>query len=506
MEKSLFIFIALIVLYSCNKKKENVKPEYKKPNIVFILADDLGWADLPSYGNQFNEASNLDKLASEGIQFSNAYAANPVCSPSRVSIQTGQYPARIGINDFLPGHWRPYEKLTVPINKTQFLPLDYKTIGEALQESGYKTGYFGKWHLGFTEKHYPKNQGYDESVVYNGGGFFNYNGKMDPPTNYPEGTVLSEALTNLSLDFIDNNKDEPFFLFLAHYDVHVQLEAQDSLIEKYINKPKTEGYPSNAIYAAMVENVDTSVGKIMDKLEALNLSDNTVLVFYSDNGGLVKRFDEIPLIAKNNLHYYENDSLQYIASSNKPLKSEKGTVYEGGIREPLIIKWPGKIKPMSTSNALVSGIDIFPTFMEMAQAKPGTQIIDGKSIVPELTEKVNDAQRALFWHYPVYHHDVPAGAVRKGDWKLIHFFDDDHLELYNLKNDIGETTNLAENESEKAEELFTLLKTWRSDINAALPLKNSNFDESKRYEWDRHPSFEDMLNGSETFKDIIPTN
>ena len=510
MQKRIFrtvtlILLSSLILSSCKKKKGG--KDNTRPNIVFILADDLGWSDLPSYGNTFNEATNINKLAMEGMQFYNAYAANPVCSPSRASIQTGQYPARIGINDFIPGHWRPYELLTVPINRTQFLPLDYKTIGEALQDEGYRTGYFGKWHLGFTEKHHPRNQGYDESVVYNGGGFFDYNEKMNPATNYPEGTVLSEALTNLSLNFIEKNKNNPFFLFLSHYDVHVQLEAQDSLIKKYLNKPKTNEYPSNAVYAAMVENVDTSVGKIMDKLESLDLSKNTVVVFFSDNGGLVKRYDEIPLIAQRNLHYYQNDTLRYVATSNKPLKKEKGTVYEGGIREPLIIKWPDKIEPGSTSKALVSGIDFFPTFLEIAEAKSTNQIIDGKSIVPVLMKKNNiSEERVLYWHYPVYHHDAPAGTIRKGNWKLIQSFQDDSIELYDLENDIGESNNLVDQESETVKELYTLLKNWRTDINAALPMKNESFDVSRRKEWSRHPSFDDMLTGRQSFKDIIPKN
>lgn len=486
------ILISWLILYNCSGyNKQNLNKT--KPNIIFILADDLGFSDLPNYGNSFNEAKNLNKLAQEGMQFSNAYAASPVCSPSRASIQTGIYPARIGINDFLPGHWRPYEELVVPINKTQYLPTNYKTIGEALQEEGYRTAYFGKWHLGFNEKYYPKNQGYDESVVYNGGGFFDFNHNMIPPTNYPKGTILSQGLTNLSLDFIEKNKNDPFFLFLSHYDVHVQLEAQDSLIQKYLDKPKAKDYPSNAVYAAMVENIDTSVGEIMDKLESLNLSDNTIIVFFSDNGGLIKRYDETPLISNRNLHFYQGDSMQYVASSNKPLRSEKGTVFEGGIREPLIVKWPGKVAPGSTSEALVSGLDIFPTFLEMANTQQVPTSIDGKSIVPELMSNSNKKERVLFWHYPVYHHDTPASAVRRGDWKLIHFFEDNHLELYNLKEDIGESRNLVNQDPEIADELFELLEKWRKDVEAALPTKNPNFDVSRRLEWSKHPSLDKII-------------
>ncbi len=197
----------------------------RKPNVIFILADDLGWADLPTYGNKFNEAPNLEKLASEGRMFTNAYAACPVCSPTRASIQSGQYPARVGVIDFIPGHWRPYEKLTVPQNRTKYLPLEIQSVGEMMKEAGYRTGYFGKWHLGDSESHGPGKQGYDESVVYNGGGYYGYGKKMYPPQDFPQEKVLSEALTDLSVDFVERSKDVPFFLFLAHYDVHVQLDA-----------------------------------------------------------------------------------------------------------------------------------------------------------------------------------------------------------------------------------------------------------------------------------------
>lgn len=498
MKTTGIIVLISLLTFSCNKIK---KKEERPPNIVFILADDLGWADLPNYGNQFNEAPNIEKLAKQGMQFSNAYAANPVCSPSRASIQTGQYPARIGINDFLPGHWRPFETLTVPSNKTQFLPLSYETVGEVLKTAGYKTGYYGKWHLGNTEKHQPKNQGYDESVVYNGGRFFNYNNLMTPKTEFPEGKVLSEALTDLSIDFIKQNQSQPFFLFLAHYDVHVQLDAQPELIEKYLKKPKTDDYPSNAVYAAMVENVDTSVGRIVKTIKELDLEEDTIVVFFSDNGGLVTRFDNIPLIAKEKLHYYEKDTLQYTASSNKPLRGEKGTLFEGGIREPFIVKWPKNIKPGSRSDAMVSSIDLFPTFAEMAQARlPKNQIVDGKSLVKIFLNNETQLERTLYWHYPVYHHATPASAVRQGDWKLIYFYENHHTELFNLKDDLGESYDLTETHPEKSQELLQSLKNWLKETNALLPVQNPNFDPQKRNEWARHPNFDDMLNGIETSK------
>jgi uncharacterized sulfatase len=497
---SFFIAITSTLLLSCSTPDDTTKP----PNIVFILADDLGWADLPMYGNKFNEAPNLTTMANDGMLFTNAYAANPVCSPTRASIQTGQYPARIGINDFLPGHWRPYEQLSVPKNSTQFLPEDYMTIGEALQQTGYKTGYFGKWHLGFNNPHFPGNQGYDESVVYLGGGFFNYAEKMHPPQDFPQGKVLSEALTDLSVNFIEKNKENPFFLFLAHYDVHVQLDADTMLIQKYLNKPKSPGYASNTVYAAMIEHLDNSVGRILAKLASEGLDDNTLIVFFSDNGGLISRFDQIPLIDKRSQHYYQDDSLLYITTSNDPLKAEKGTVLEGGIRVPMIVRWPEIVKAGTQSDELVSSIDFFPTLIAAAGGKqPEAQLVDGIDLTPLLSSEDPLAERSLFWHYPVYHHAEPAGAIRQGEWKLIHFMTDDHLELYNLKQDIGESNNLVHQETELAKELYTTLQNWRNQVNAAMPEANAAFDPEKRYEWVKHPDLETMLRGKNT-NDIIP--
>ncbi|MEZ5044514.1 MAG: sulfatase [Saprospiraceae bacterium] len=462
-------------------------PDEPRPNIVFILADDMGWADLPVYGNRFNEAPNITQLANEGMRFDNAYAACPVCSPTRASIQSGQYPARVGITDFITGHWRPFEEVIVPINRTQYLPLENITFAEKLKEAGYATGYFGKWHLGGGE-HIPTNQGYDEQVVYNGGGFFEYGQRMNPPQDFPKEKVLSEALTDLSVSFIERHKDQPFLLFLAHYDVHVQLDAQPELIDKYLKKEKARDYPSNAVYAAMVENVDQSVGRIEKKLAELGLADNTIVIFFSDNGGLISRFDKIPLHATSKQYVYEGDTMQYIASSNAPLRAEKGTVYEGGIREPFIVKWPGKIKPGTLNHSIVSSVDFYPTFLALAGVEPSpSQPLDGISLVNTFREIEGDKERPIFWHYPVYHHAVPASVVRKGDYKLIENLVDRSLELYNLSEDISEKNNLAKVEPEKAAELYALLKDWQKEVKAAFPVANPDFDPSRRLEWGKHP-------------------
>ncbi|MDH3650617.1 MAG: sulfatase [Saprospiraceae bacterium] len=458
-----------------------------KPNIVFILIDDLGWADLPVYGNQFNESPYIDKLAAEGMRFTNAYAACPVCSPTRASIQSGQYPARVGITDFITGHWRPYEEVIVPSNKAQYLPLENVTVAERLQEAGYATGYFGKWHLGWGDK-IPTNQGYDEQVVYNGGGFFDYSNRMDPPQSFPEEKVLSEALTDVSIRFIEKNRDQAFCLFLSHYDVHVQLDAQQELIDKYLDKDKVDGYSCNAVYAAMIENVDRSVGRIVSKLDQLGVSENTMIIFYSDNGGLISRFDKKPLHAQSKQTIYEGDSMQYIASSNAPLRGEKGTLYEGGIREPLIIKWPGVVSPGTTNASLVTSVDFYPTFLEIAGLRVEDNLsLDGASLVDIIANNHTDYTRSIYWHYPVYHHAQPAAAIRNGDYKLIENLVDRSLELYNLKADISESHNLASEMADKANALHQDLRSWQNEVQAKFPVPNPEFDPARRFEWGRHP-------------------
>ncbi|MEM8889232.1 MAG: sulfatase [Bacteroidota bacterium] len=485
-------FLYLYLIFSCLACQSVSKEEQNQaPNIVFILADDLGWADLGIYGNTFNETPNLDKMAAEGMRFTNAYAAAPVCSPTRASIQSGQYPAHVGITDFIPGHWRPYESHRVPINRTQYLPEEIVSLGEVLQAGGYKTGYFGKWHLGWGDEHMPGNQGYEDWRIQQGGTFYNLKSKkairpMDSSLN--DEVRLSTVLTDYSLNFIEENKDQPFFLFLSHYDVHVQLDADMDLIEKYLAKEKPDDYPGNAIYAAMIEHIDRSLERVVSKLEELGLSENTLLVFFSDNGGLKSRFDEIPLLAKSKLSIYEDSELQYIATSNAPLRAEKGTVYEGGIREPLLIKWPGKIKEGSLSDALVSSVDFYPTFMEIAGIDPiKTQKLDGESMLPILKGENVQGERSLFWHYPVYHHDVPAGAIRKGKWKLIESFTEDRFELYDLENDPGESKNLVELYPDLVRELATELAEWRKEVGAEMPVANPEFDQSRRKEWGKHP-------------------
>ncbi|MCD4711133.1 MAG: sulfatase [Bacteroidales bacterium] len=483
----LLLALSLALLLSACKGDLQRSLSGSRPNIIFILADDMGWADLPVYGNQFNEAPNLTHMAEEGIRFTDAYAACPVCSPTRASIMSGQYPARVGITDYITGHWRPFEEVIVPKNRQQYLPLEIYTMAEAMKDAGYRTGYYGKWHLG-GEKYYPDSHGFDWWNIYQGGGFFNYAKRMSTPIEVAPGTVLSEALTDLSLRFIEDAANQPFFLYLSHFDVHVQLDADSTLIDKYLNKQKVPGYPCNAVYAAMVEHVDQSTGRILEKLDEMGLSENTLVLFFSDNGGLVSRFDRIPLITESKQYLYKKDPLLYVASSNAPLRAEKGTLYEGGIREPMIMWWPGKLEQGVVNEEIISSVDFLPTFAELAGIElPGNQVIDGKSLVGIMEGKGVDPERAIYWHYPVYHHDSPASAIRKGDWKLIHYLVDDRIYLYNLKQDIGESRNLSELEPEKVAELYQQLEKWREDCHAEFPEPNPDFDPEKRFTWGVHP-------------------
>lgn len=429
--------------------------EKRPPNIVFILVDDMGWPDTGCYGNTFHETPNIDRLASQGMRFTDAYAACPVCSPTRASILSGQYPARVGVTDFIPGHWRPYEKLRVPVNRTQYLPLEIVTLAEALKPAGYVSAMIGKWHLG-GDDHSPEKQGFD--FAQQGG------------PNQSDKRVTT--FTNTAIEFIEKNRNRPFFLYLSHNTVHIPLEAPAELVDKYRRKPKPAVGVNNPTYAAMVEHLDRNVGRILEKLDNLELSNETIVVFFSDNGGLRQI-------------YTGNGP---IVSTNAPLRDEKGTLYEGGIREPLIVRWPGMTKPGSTCSTPVISVDFYPTFLEIAGlSRPTAQVFDGLSLIPLLRQQGRFTQRPIYWHYPHYHHSVPTGAIRQGDWKLLEFFDDGHVELYNLTNDIGEKADLAQSNPAKVKELQEKLAAWRTSVNAAMPQPNPDFDPARRKEWGRHP-------------------
>ena len=441
-----------------------------KVNFVFILIDDMGWTDVGVYGSQFHDTPRIDGLAAQGMRFTAAYAAAPVCSPTRVSILSGQYPARVGVTDFITGHWRPFAKLTVPINRHQYLPLEVETLAEALKPVGYATATFGKWHLG-GPAHHPDKQGFDRMVVADGGRHFG--NRTTPNINLGQDEYLAEAITEQAEQFIEANRDQPFFLYLSHYAVHIPLEARRALVEKYRRRPKPASGVNNPTYAAMVEHVDHSVGRILDKLDALDLTERTMVVFFSDNGGLRQNFKKIGPIV----------------SSNAPLRDEKGTLYEGGIREPLIVRWPGVVKPGSVCDTPVTSVDFYPTFLQAAgiDGPPG-QALDGESLLPLLRQSGELARDAIYWHYPHYHHSTPASAIREGDWKLIEFFEEPGVELYNLAEDVGEHHNLVGKMPDRARRLQGKLAAWRTSVSAELPRPNQAYDPDRAGHWGTHPS------------------
>jgi len=432
-----------------------------KPNILLILADDLGWADVGCYGSKYYETPNIDRLAAQGMRFTDAYAACGVCSPTRASLLTGKYPARLHLTDWIPGEGNAAtNRLEVPAWR-QYLPLEEVTIARALKSAGYVTASIGKWHLGGTN-YYPEHQGFDINIAGSDIGhpasyFWPYIGKRRTVSGLQaggrRGEYLTDRLTDEAERFITANRNKPFFLYFSHYAVHLPLQAKPSLVEKYKAK-STSGGQTNAVYAAMIESLDDSVGRLLRKLEALGLQERTVVIFMSDNGGLWPQ-----------------------ATSNAPLRAGKGYAYEGGVREPFIIKWPGATQPGSVCSVPVSSIDFFPTFLEMAGVQvPGP--VDGLSLVPLLRQTGSISRDALYWHYPHYwggHAVRPFGSVRAGDWKLIEFYEDMRVELYNLREDPGETRDLAADKQEKAAELRASLHRWRLAVDAQMPTPNPNY-------------------------------
>ncbi|MCP4609224.1 MAG: sulfatase [Planctomycetes bacterium] len=450
----------------------------KKLNFVFILIDDLGWTDLGCYGSSFYETPNIDRLASEGMRFTEAYAACPVCSPTRGSIMAGKYPARLGITQWIGGSQKPTEY-------ADRLELEEVTIAEALKGQGYSTGFVGKWHLSTRDAEtrsnfYPDKQGFDVNIGGDWSGapptyFYPYKKRNraleEMPPGGEDGEYLTDRLTDESLKFIEANKDKPFLLYLSHYAVHTPIESKQTLTDKY--KAKAEKLPAgergqfagvygryntrlvqdNPAYAGMVQSVDESIGRVMKKLEESGVADNTALIFMSDNGGLSTVPREGP-------------------TANLPLRAGKGWLYEGGIREPMFIKWPGVVKPGSVCDEPVTSTDFYPTMLEMAGlGLMPEQHIDGVSLMPLLKKKGKLKRKAIYWHYPHYHGsgNRPSGAVRAGDYKLIEWYEDNSVELYNLKSDIGEKHDLANEMPEKAAELKGMLGRWLKQMNAKMP-------------------------------------
>jgi len=471
-DRLLMLLLTAVIFSSCTK--------FKKPNVVLIVVDDLGWTDVGIYGSDFYQTPNVDKLAEEGIRFTNGYAACTVCSPTRASIMSGRYPATINCTDWISGHKKPWAKMAIP-NWTQYLAEEEITLAESFKADNYNTVHIGKWHLGEEEKYWPENQGFDVNIggysvgapqKRNGG-----NGYFTPYLNPrlkdgPEGEYLTERLANEASEYIENHKSDkkPFFMNLWFYNVHTPLQAKKEKIEKYRALVDSSKHQTNPVYAAMIEHMDDAVGVILNKLKEAGLEENTIVLFTGDNGGLCGN--------------YENNKQK--VTSNFPLRSGKGDIYEGGVREPFIIKWPSKIPAGSVNETPIMSIDIYPTLLGLTGSpKKESNEIDGIDLTPLLTQNKSIKRDALFWHYPHYHLEgaKPYSAIRKGDWKLIQVFENDSLELYNLKDDIGENNNLAKTQPAKVKELIDDLNIWRKKVGAQLPSVNPDYDEELENVW-----------------------
>ena len=439
----------------------------RPPNIIFVLADDLGWTDLGCQGSKFYETPNLDKLAKAGMRFTSAYTCGPNCQPTRAALMSGQYGPRTGVytvgaTDRFDTSARPL----VPVENVQQLPLDKVTLGESMKKAGYATALFGKWHLGQMGKQHPSQRGFDSAITTMGKHF---DFVTQPKVDYPAGTYLADWLTDRGVEFIEKNKAKPFFLCVHHFGGHVPHEAKKELVARFKDKPGVGGH-SDPTYAAMIYSVDESVGRLVAKLEELKLANNTLVIFTSDNGG-VGGYAEAGVKAKEGI------------TSNAPLRGGKGMLYEGGVRVPWVARWPGKVKAGATCDEPINSVDLYPTLLTLAGAKPKDgYTLDGTSVTPLLFGDggpvQGQARKPLYWHFPGYlgsgkdvWRTTPGGSIRSGDWKLIEFFETGKSELYNLKDDIGEKTDLAAKQPERAKELRDALAAWRKSVNAPMPAK-----------------------------------
>jgi len=489
MKLPVFAFVLLALLCS-----QLPAAEPARPNLIFIMADDLGWRDLGCFGSTFHRTPNLDKLAARGVKFTQAYAANPLCSPTRSSVLTGLWPARTGIT--APACHLPQvilEKGLVKGNpKTRVLTAesvtrlktDYVTLPEVLKEAGYKTGHFGKWHLG-AEPYSPLQHGFDVDWPHWPGP--GPAGSYVAPWKFPAtlkvegkpGEHIEETLSGQVVKFIRENKDRPFFVNYWQFSVHAPYDAKDELVAKYRPLADPKNPQRNPVYAAMVESLDDAIGRVMAALEETGLLDKTIIVFFSDNGG-VSWEDKA---GKGHKSARFQADMTAPPTSNLPLRNGKASLYEGGVREPCIVVWPGVTKPGTTNDTVIQSIDWMPTLLDMAGVPlPAKVKLDGVSLAPLL--KGGKLEReAIFTHFP---HDTPASgqkpgtSVRRGDWKLIRLFagnDDgtDKLELYNLADDLGETRDLAAEEPDLVRELNALITGFLKDTEAVIPQLNPAF-------------------------------
>lgn len=446
--------LSLGILFSgCLKDKTEVL----KPNIVLILADDLGVPQVGCYGSKYYSTPNIDKLSENGLRFTNAYAAASVCSPTRASIVTGKYPARLHLTDYIPGINDKSKPLSIP-EWQKYLKLEENSMGEIFKENGYKTAWIGKWHLSCDKKppkslkYNPDKQGFDEIFVT----YKPRKGKPYKSWQTPEGDSHNvDTITNRSVEFIRNNRKNPFLLVVAHNSIHDPLMEREATIAKYRENGMSGDERNNPVVASMVERLDSGVGEVIRAIKEAKIEENTLLIFYSDNG------------AK---HAYAKQT---------PFRKGKGWLYEGGIRVPFIASWKGKIKPNTVCDEMVSSIDLLPTFMDISDIKsPEIKDIDGESIYSLLKGEKSIERDKLYWNYPHYHRGSgmkPAAAMRYKNFKLIEWYEQKLLkqegvyELYDLSKDIGETTNLAEKMPEKLKEMQTMLEQWKKEVGAQSP-------------------------------------
>ncbi len=438
----------------------------RNPNVIFIMADDLGYTDVACFGSKYYETPNIDRLATQGTKFTNHHH-HQNCTPTRAALMSGQYSVRTGVytvggTDRFDWHKRPLR----PVDNVTNLPLDRTLLPQAMKAAGYATGMFGKWHIGQQGDYLPGKRGFDEAIV-SSGAHFDFN--TIPPTDYPKGQYLADFLTDRAVDFITRHKDHPFYLYLPHFGVHSPHHAKPELIAKFKNKPGVGGH-NNPTYAAMIASVDESVGRVMALLDELKLADNTVLIFTSDNGGLGG---------------YNREGIKKgggDVTDNAPLRSGKGSLYEGGTRVPFIVRWPGQFQAGGACEVPTIHVDIYPTLVALGGGKmPTTQVFDGESLVPLMRNgQAKLAREAIYQHFPGYlgigvdqWRTTPVSLIHAGDWKLMEYLEDGRLELYNLREDLGETKNLATVRPEKTQELHAKLLAWRAATKAPMPTKNT---------------------------------
>ncbi|MFN5805467.1 MAG: sulfatase [Opitutia bacterium] len=459
----------------------------RQPNIVLIMADDLGWTDLGCFGSKYYETPALDRLAAEGMRLTNHHHCQN-CTPTRAALLSGQYGARTGVYTVGGiGRFDWSKRPLRPVDNVTALPLDRDTFADQLKKAGYATGMFGKWHIGEGGDHHPSKRGFDEALVSMGEHF---DFKVNPRTEYPKGAYLADWLTDRAVDFIGRHKDRPFLLYLPHFGVHAPFHAKKELVARFKDKPGVGGH-DDPTYAAMIASVDESVGRILAKLKEVGVDGDTVVVFVSDNGGVGGYGRPDGLIrepgraAKATTKGDAPGEDGKGVTDNAPRRTGQGSLYEGGTRVPVIVSWPGRTKAGSSADVPTAHVDIFPTLLELAGAPKPRQPLDGASLAGLFKDPAAGLGReAIFQHFPGYlgagaglWRTTPVSLIHAGDWKLMEYLEDGKLELYNLKDDLGETKNLAGTMPDKAKELHAKLIAWRKEVNAPMPARNDQAGE-----------------------------